>query len=272
VAKAPEIGFVHRKLPFADIYFLANTSNHPVRGQAEFRIKGVDGAWWDPFTGTAAKADGGNRIDLDLAPYESRVVVFSKDRPAALRAPSGPPPPAIDISAGWKVTFAGSPQSVAMDRLVSWTGQDAWKYFSGQATYEKTVTLDAALANSGRAIRIDFGEGTPVTAQERRSGSGMRAMLESPVREAAVVTVNGKPAGSVWRPPYEVDVTGLLRAGENNIRVVVANLAINALANQPPPDTRPLVQKYGDRFQDQDMANLQPLPSGLLGPIRLIAK
>jgi hypothetical protein len=69
-----------------------------------------------------------------------------------------------------------------------------------------------------------------------------------------------------------VDVTGLLRAGENNIRVVVANLAINALANQPPPDTRPLVQKYGDRFQDQDMANLQPLPSGLLGPIRLIAK
>ena len=134
------------------------------------------------------------------------------------------------------------------------------------------MTLDAALANSGRAIRIDFGEGTPVTAQERRSGSGMRAMLESPVREAAVVTVNGKPAGSVWRPPYELDVTGLLRAGENNIRVVVANLAINALAHQPQPDYRPLIQKYGDRFQDQDMANLQPLPSGLLGPIRLIAK
>src|ERR1035437_5914389 len=205
MAKPPEIGFVHRKLPFADVYFLANTSNHPVRGQAEFRIKGVDGAWWDPFTGKAAKADGGNRIDLDLAPYESRVVVFSKDRPAALRAPSGPPPPAIDISAGWKVSFAGSPQPVAMDRLVSWNEMESWKYFSGQATYEKTVTLDAALASSGRTIRIDFGEGMPVTAPERRSGSGMRAMLESPVREAARVTVNGKPAGSVWHPPYELD-------------------------------------------------------------------
>ena len=275
MAKPPEIGFVHRKLPFADIYFLANTSNHPVRGQAEFRIKGVDGAWWDPFTGKAAKADGGNRIDLDLEPYESRVVVFSKDRPAALRAPSGPPPPAIDISAGWKVSFAGSPQPVAMDRLVSWNEMESRKYFSGQATYEKTVTLDSAMVSSGRpgrSIRIDFGEGTPVTAPERRSGSGMRAMLESPVREAAVVYVNGKPAGSVWRPPYELDVTGLLRAGENNIRVVVANLAINELAQQPPPDYRPLIQKYGDRFQDQDMANLQPLPSGLLGPIRLIAK
>jgi hypothetical protein len=272
MAKPPEIGFVHRKLPFADIYFVVNTSNHPVRGSAEFRIQGMNGAWWDPFTGAVAKADGGHSIALDLAPYESRVVVFSNDRPAPLRTPTAAPPVAIDIGAGWKVTFAGSPQPVAMDRLVSWTDLDAEKYFSGQATYEKTVTLDAALVSAGRAIRLDFGEGTPVTVQERRSGSGMRAMLESPVREAAVVTVNGKPAGSVWHPPYELDVTGLLHAGENTIRVTVANLAINELARQPLPDRAPLVQKYGDRFQDQDMNNLQPLPSGLLGPIRLIAK
>lgn len=272
MSSAPEVGFVHRKLPFADIYFVVNTSNHPVHSPADFRIEGMDGAWWNPFTGTEAKADGGHRIDLDLAPYESRVVVFSKDRPAPLRTPSAAPPAPIDIGTGWKVTFAGSPAPVAMDRLVSWTDLDAEKYFSGQATYEKTVALDAAFLGSGRTVRIDFGEGTPVTAQERRSGSGMRAMLESPVREAAVVTVNGKPAGSVWRPPYQLDVTGLLRPGENTIRVVVANLAINELAHQPPPDQRALVQKYGDRFQDQDMTNLQPLPSGLLGPVRLIAK
>jgi hypothetical protein len=119
------------------------------------------------------------------------------------------------------------------------------------------VTLDAVLVNSGRAIRIDFGEGTPATVQERRSGNGMRAMLESPVREAAVVTVNGRPAGSVWRPPYELDVTGLLRPGENTIRVVATNLAINELAHQALSDYRALIQKYGDRFQDQDMTNLQ---------------
>jgi hypothetical protein len=52
----------------------------------------------------------------------------------------------------------------------------------------------------------------------------------------------------------------------------VANLAINELAHQPPLDHRALIQKYGDRFQDQDMQNLQPLPAGLLGPVRLIAK
>jgi hypothetical protein len=91
------------------------------------------------------------------------------------------------------------------------------------------------------------------------------------VREAAVVTVNGRPAGSVWRPPYELDVTGLLRPGENTIRVVVTNLAINELADQPLSDYRALIQKYGNRFQDQDVTNLQPLPSGLLGPVRLVA-
>ena len=117
------------------------------------------------------EADGGRSIALDLAPYESRVVVFSKDRPAPLRAPSAAPPAAMDISAGWKVTFAGSPQPVAMDRLVSWTELDAEKYFSGQATYEKTVTLDAAFVTSGRAVRIDFGEGTPVTPPERRAAA-----------------------------------------------------------------------------------------------------
>jgi hypothetical protein len=67
-----------------------------------------------------------------------------------------------------------------------------------------------------------------------------------------------------------LDLTGLLRPGQNTIRVVVANLAINELAHQTPPDRRPLIEKYGDRFQDQDMTNLQPLPSGLLAPIRLI--
>ncbi len=73
----------------------------------------------------------------------------------------------------------------------------------------------------------------------------------------------------VWRPPYEVNVTGLLHAGENKIRIVVANLAINAMARGPLPDYKLLNSRYGERFQAQDLVNLQPLPSGLLGPIRL---
>jgi hypothetical protein len=271
VATAPEIGFVHRKLAFGDLYFLANTSNHPVHSPATFRITGLEAAWWDPFTGKVTGA-GGNRIDLDLAPYESRVVVFSRKRVASPPAPTGPVPAPVDLSSGWKVAFAGSSEPVAIAALRSWTEDAARKYFSGRATYEKTVTIDQAMARSKRPLFLNFGEGTPVSAQERRSASGMRAMLESPVRECAVVYVNGKLAGSVWRPPYEVEVSGLLHAGENTIRVVVANLAINEMAKGPLPDYKALIAKYGDRFQDQDMRNLEPLPSGLLGPVRLMAK
>ena len=49
----------------------------------------------------------------------------------------------------------------------------------------------------------------------------MRAWLDAPVREAAIVSVNGKAAGSVWRPPYRVDLGGLLHARENRICIEV---------------------------------------------------
>jgi hypothetical protein len=270
IATAPEIGFVHRKLAFGDIYFLANTSNHPVHSPATFRVTGLEAAWYDPFTGKVTGA-GTNKIDLDLAPYESRIVVFSKQHVAPRPAPTGPMPAPVDLSSGWKVTFAGSTEPVTMAALRSWTEDAATKYFSGRATYEKTVAIDQAMAASKHPLYLNFGEGTPVTPQGR-PGSGMRAMLEGPVHEAAVVTVNGKPAGSVWCAPYEVEVSGLLHAGENTIRVVVANLAINEMAKGPLPDYKALIAKYGDLFQDQDMRNLEPLPSGLLGPVRLIAK
>ncbi|MBZ5627032.1 MAG: glycoside hydrolase, partial [Acidobacteriia bacterium] len=264
VATAPEIGFVHRKLGFADVYFLANTSNHPVHAPADFRIEGLDATVWDPMTGREAWA-GGKRLDLILAPYESRIVVFSKERGDGPLLTAAPRPAPLDLSAGWKVTFAGSSQAVTMDAGHSWTEDDTRKYFSGQATYEKTVTYHAADI-ARQTIYLTFGEGAPVTTQERRSGSGMRAMYEGPVREAAVVYVNGKRAGSVWCAPYQVDVSGLLKDGENTIRIVVANTALNLLAKGPLPDYRALNAKYGERFQPQDMGSVQPVMSGLLGP------
>ncbi|HYW46972.1 MAG TPA: glycosyl hydrolase [Bryobacteraceae bacterium] len=267
VATAPEIGFVHRKLDFADVYFVANTSNHPVRTPAAFRIQGLEAAWYDPMTGQIAKA-GGPRIDLDLAPYESRVVVFSKDRLAEPPKPSGAAPAPVDISTDWKVTFPGA-EPITMATLRSWTDDESRKYFSGQVTYEKSVTV---ADSKGRQVYLNLGEGTPVNAQERRSGSGMRAMLENAVREAAVVYVNGKRAGAVWCAPYEVNITALVHPGENAIRVVVANTALNLLAKGPLPDYKELTAKYGERFQAQDMAQVVPLPSGILGPVRLMSR
>jgi hypothetical protein len=100
----------------------------------------------------------------------------------------------------------------------------------------------------------------------------MRAMFEGPVREAAVVYVNGKRAGSVWCAPYEVEVSGLLKEGENAFRIVVANTALNLLAKGPLPDYKALNARYGERFSPQDMGSVQPVPSGLLGPVKLVTR
>jgi hypothetical protein len=192
------------------------------------------------------------------------------DAASAPPAVTGPVPAPVELNGKWTVAFPG--ESAVPTTLRSWTDDEAHRYFSGQAAYETTVNVPPAFAATKHAVYLNFGEGTPVATAEHNAGSGMRAMLESPVREAAVVYVNGKRAGSVWCAPYQVQVSGLLQAGENRIRIVVANLAINELAKGPLPDYKALSAKYGERFQPQDMAHLRPQPSGILGPVRLVAR
>jgi len=263
-----DVGAVHRHLPYSEVYFIANTTNRNVKGKAAFRVQGMQPAWWDPFTGKTSTAT----LDLELAPYESRVLVFSKDAAPALSTSSAAIPP-VDLSANWTVKFPDSPQPVQMAKLRSWTDDESRKFYSGTATYEHNVTAPAAMLRAGQRVFLNFGEGVVVDpASERRAPSGMRAWLESPVREAAQVFVNGKAAGAVWKAPFEVEITGLLKAGDNAIRVVVANLALNVLAGNPLPDYKELIAKYGDKFQPQDMVSVRSLPAGMMGPVTLIAK
>jgi hypothetical protein len=156
-----------------------------------------------------------------------------------------------------------------MDKLRSWTESEETRYFSGTATYERDVSVPESLLGNGQTLRLDFGEGKPVAAQPLKAG--MQTWLDAPVREAAVVYINDRRAGSVWCPPYSLDVTGLLRGGTNKVRIVVGNLALNYMAGRRLPDYRLLNLRYGERFQAQDMDKVQPIPAGLLGPIRLIA-
>ena len=98
----------------------------------------------------------------------------------------------------------------------------------------------------------------------------MRATLEAPVRDAAVVYINDQRVGSVWHAPYSLNVKSFLRSGQNRIRIEVANTAMNYMAGHALPDYRLLNLRYGERFQVQDLQKIRPLPSGLLGPVRLI--
>jgi hypothetical protein len=254
------IGFIHRKLDSADVYFVANTSNRPVHMQAALRAKGVAGEWWDPFSGAVSGASSGS-LSYDFAPYESRILVLSAESsamPASEKRLTG----VLDIGTGWKVTFDKLGYTTEAGGK-SWSEDLKTRYYSGTATYVKTIDVSA----SAKFTVLDFGPGTPL--QPSRMSNGTRAWIDPPVREAAVVSVNGKVAGAVWRAPFEVEVGSLLHPGANEIRIVVANTAINELAGQNMPDYKLLKLKYGDRFQPQDMNNLEPLPSGILGSVKL---
>lgn len=272
----PDIGFIHRNAGFAEIYFLANTANVSRNATATFRIEGREPEWWDPMTGKthpasiAGRGPGVVSVVLELEPYASQVLVFSRRAPASQPAPAAAPaPPAIDISSGWQVMFGGNGTSMKMERLRSWTEDESTRYYSGPATYEKDIVVSDSFLRDGLRVHLDFGEGKPIP--ETPTQRGGRAWLDAPVREAAVIYVNDRRAGSVWCPPYSVDVTPLLKHGENRIRILVGNLALNHMAGRRLPDYRLLNLRYGVRFEPQDIDKVQPVPAGLLGPIRLVA-
>jgi hypothetical protein len=268
---AADVGFVRRALLDADIYFIANTGNAAVDTTAIPGVKRAHAAWLDPDSGKLTRAPSGDALPLALAPYESRVLVLS-DAPLAAAEPPrlGAPGVLADLGRDWQLDFSGSLGSRAMPQLRSWTDDEATRYFSGVASYSKTVRLGAAEL-SGQRVVLDFGPGAAL-ASTPKVPAGMRAMLESPVREAAQVYVNGKHAGAVWHPPYRVDVTHLLAPGNNRIEVKVANLALNTLAGRALPDYRLLSARYGQRFVPQDTQLIAPRPSGLLGPVKLIGE
>lgn len=266
----PEIGFLHRKLPDGDLYFVANTANQTRHVNAHFRDAARRAEMWDAFSGEVTGLPDPAKIDLDLEAYGSRLIYFSD---AAKSAAPQPKPREIakkDLSRDWKVTFGDTGLSREMDRLVSWSDDAQTKYYSGLATYQKTFDLPLDPAPQGTRFLLDFGAGARQPLPSPPGEHNMWAYLDAPIRDAAEVYVNGSLAGVVWHPPYRIEVTAQLRAGANELRIVVGNTAINGMAGHPLPDYRLLWAQYGKRFEPQDMQNLHPLPSGLLGPVTLI--
>ena len=175
---------------------------------------------------------------MNLEPYGSTLVAFSKRPPPAPKsvpAVASVPAP-VDLSTGWTVKFGKDGAAVPMEKLVSWTEFGSNINFSGVATYEKTITVAPEMLKDGLSLSFDFGQGKPTSAAGGRGGMGFHAAYDPPVREAAILYVNNERVASLWAPPYTVDVTGKLKAGENNVRVEVANLAINYMASIKLPN------------------------------------
>lgn len=270
-----DFGTVHRKVGDSDIYFVANTSNQKKAVHIKFRVGSGTAEVWDALKGKGYAADvvsqsaGSTTINIVFEPYGSAVVVFSKEKANTSKMPLyAVADSSIDMSSDWNVSLGG--QSVAkFSALRSWDENDATRYFSGTASYERSVNVPAGFLKSGNSAVIDFGDGkaTEVIAQR----NGMRTFYDPPIREAAVVYVNGQKAGSLWCPPYKLDVTQFVRTGGNSVRVVVGNTALNYMSGRKLPDYKLLNLRYGERFQPQEMEKIQPLPSGLVGTVKLVS-
>jgi hypothetical protein len=155
-------------------------------------------------------------------------------------------PQPLEITGPWDLRFPpglGAPDHITFDRLSSWSDQpDAGvKYFSGTAAYTKTIQVPAGLVSENRRWYLDLGQ----------------------VAVMAQVKLNGQDLGILWKAPYRVEVTGVLRPGDNDLEVKVVNLWINRLIGdeQLPEDS----ERNGDGTLKQWpdwLTKGQPSPTG----------
>jgi hypothetical protein len=252
---AEEIMFVHRRVADGEIYYLDNRTERAQDLNASFRVAGKRPELWHADSGRIEPVsyrveDGRTTVPLHLDANESVFVVFRQ--PASTPAATVPPrreTPLATVPGPWKIRFApnlGAPQEVTLDRLASWTenAEPGVKYFSGAATYTKTIDVPTAWLNGGQHLSLNLGE----------------------VRELAEVSINGRSLGIVWHPPYQIDVTDALKAGPNTLEIKVINLWVNRLIG----DQQPGAKKYTFTVMPTYKADAPLRPSGLLGPVTIL--
>jgi len=251
--------FLHRKLAEGDLYFVDNRKDRAENLDATFRVDGKAPELWNPATGTAQPAsyriaDGRTTVPLHLEPYGTVFVLFRDRATEPQRTVAAPEETELHgletaLNGGWTVSFQperGAPASAEFASLTSWSDNaDAGiKYFSGTATYTKTIDVPAEMVKPGAHVWLDLGD----------------------VKDIARVTVNGKDVGIAWKAPFRVDLSEALKPGSNVIAIAVTNLWVNRLIG----DQQPGAHKIAEADFEPYKADAPLLPSGLLGPVRLV--
>lgn len=209
-----------------------------------------------------------------LGTYEVQTTTGKK---AKVSVPSLPK--ALEITGAWEVNFPpgwGAPEKAVFEKLISWTehSDEGIKYFSGTARYVKEIEIPKDMLGKDRAVYLDLGD----------------------VQVIARVKLNGKDLGILWKKPYQVEITDALKAGKNKLEVEVTNLWPNRLIGDEhlPPDSEwnPWGDGWGSSLKEipqwvwegkpsptgrytfttwrHHRADSPLLPSGLLGPVRII--
>lgn len=278
-----KLNYIHFRNSDKEFYFLANPLKESVNALCEFRV-GYDRAQiWDPETGKKYKLDLNSKVgngicssNIYLGSEKSLFVVFGLPVDESLPEWKEDKFTVVqEISGKWNVSFLdglGAPENIEFTNLIPWNQHiiNDIKYYSGKASYKKSIDLSSRTMNSKR-IMLDLGE----------------------VAVMAKVMVNGKDAGILWRHPFIIDISQLAKKGKNEIEVTVVNLWPNRLIGdeQFPDDigydTDGTMSKWPDwlinkkeRTTERKVFSARKqwnsddklLPSGLIGPVRILVE
>jgi len=215
------VRYIHKRIGETDVYFIANPEPREVEALCTFRVSGKQPELWYPDTGRTEPAaagemkDGCTSLPLRFDPSGSMFVVFRKSSRLAPRDAGTTNALSrserTTLSGPWEVTFdpkwGGPAKPVTFDKLEDWSkrSEPGIRYYSGTATY--CTTFQSEIRNQKSKIVLDLGK----------------------VAIMAEVRLNGRDLGILWKPPFRVDVTDALKAGDNTLELRVVNLWINRM-------------------------------------------
>lgn len=248
--------YVHRKTADREIYWVNNRNARVEDLLLTFRVSGKVPELWFPDNGktesvTYTIANGVTTLQLHFEPHDALFIVF---KGKALKNQQIIPPVQVStltaVTGPWELQFQagrGAPAAVQLPVLESWASNSdkGMRYFSGTGTYTKDVTVPDEWLNKSGEIWLDLGV----------------------VKNLAEVLVNDKPQGILWKAPFRVNISSALRSGKNRIEIRVTNLWVNRLIGDQQKDVTPVTYTTMKFYQ----ANSPLLPSGLLGPVNLVA-
>lgn len=285
---------IHRRLGAADVFFVANLERAPRQVTCAFAVAGKQPELWDPVTADRRELpdfevnDGRTLVPMQFESAQSFFVVFRREIPSAHVQWAGANFPAYakaaEIPGPWQVSFdpnwGGPEQAVVFDSLTDWTRNEhpGVKYYSGTAVYRTTFPASAEVLSRG--VLLDLGK----------------------VLYIARVRLNRRDLGVVWCAPWSIAIPpGVLRAADNELELEITNVWANRLMGDdlepddgvwlhPDPAQIPIHEKdlYLKEFPDWflkgqprpskgrycftiwNYATQQLMPSGLLGPVRLV--
>ncbi|HPR32447.1 MAG TPA: glycosyl hydrolase [Prolixibacteraceae bacterium] len=252
---------LRKKWENGSLYFLANHGTQIVDTLVPFHTKAKSALLMDALSGKWGKAEVRKsdketiRIRIQLKPGQS---LFVKTNHTDLRTDRWkyqvPQQTEIGIGSAWTLRFVEGgpslPQEITMQDLSSWTdfGLD-YAAFSGTAVYSTSFPLHR---DEKAGYLLDLGE----------------------VRESARVTVNGETAGTVFAQPYTLDISPYLKDGENRLTIEVTNLPANRLSalERSGQEWKKFyeINMVNIHYQPFDASVWEPVPSGLIGPVRLV--